>query len=90
MVIILVLPNIFTMVELTINMRQMGDNTYSQVLGRIRTGQQTQDDITLLRTRLTSGIDTPVDIEQSAFTDALRLLPLKVIVDEYNTHRRRR
>ena len=78
--------DIFTMVELTINMRQMGDNTYSQVLGRIRTGQQTPDDITLLRTRLTSGIDT---IEQYPFTDALRLLPLKVMVDEYNTHRLR-
>ena len=78
--------DIFTMVELTINMRQMGDNTYSRVLGRIRTGQQTPDDITLLRTRLTSGIDTPVDVEQSPFTDAQRLLPLKVMVDEYNTH----
>ena len=74
------------MVELTINMRQMGDNTYSRVLGRIRIGQQTPDDITLLRTRLTSGIDTPVDVEQSPFTDALRLLPLQVMVDEYNTH----
>ena len=80
--------DIFTMVELTINIRQIGDNTYSQVLGRIRTGQQTPDDITLLGTRLTSGINTPVDIEQSPFTDALRLLPLKVMVDEYNTHRR--
>ena len=60
------------MVELTINMRQTGDNTYSRVLGRIRIGQQTPDDITLLRTRLTSGIDTPVDVEQSPFTDALR------------------
>ena len=67
-------------------MRQMGDNTYSRVLGRIRTGQQTPDDITLLRTCLTSGIDTPVDFEQSPFTDALRLLPLKVMV---NTHRLR-
>ena len=37
---------------------------YSRVLGRIRTGQQTPDDITLLRICLTSGIDTPVDIEQ--------------------------
>ena len=81
--------DIFTMVELTINMRPMGDNTYSRVLGRIRIGQQTPDDITLLRTRLTSGIDTPVDVEQSPFTDALRLLPLKVMVDEYNTHRLR-
>ena len=70
-------------------MRQMGDNTYSRVLGRIRIGQQTPDDITLLRTRLTSGIDTPVDVEQSPFTDALCLLPLKVMVDEYNTHRLR-
>ena len=78
--------DIFTMVELTINMRQMGDNAYSRVLGRIRTGQQTPDDITLLRTRLTSGIDTPVDVEQSPFTDALGLLPLKVMVDEYNTY----
>ena len=38
--------NIFTTVELTINMRQIGDNTYSQVLSRIRTGQQTPDDVT--------------------------------------------
>ena len=28
-----------------------------------------------------------MDVEQSPFTDALRLLPLKVMVDEYNTYR---
>ena len=48
--------DIFTMVELTINMRQMGDNTHSRVVGKIHTGQQTPDDLTLLRTHLTSGM----------------------------------
>ena len=61
-------------------MRQMGDNTYSRVLGRIRTGQQTPDNITLLRTRLTSGTDTPVDVEQSPHSQMLYLLPFKVMV----------
>ena len=50
------------MAELTINMRQMTGNTYSQVLGRIQTGQQTPDNITQLKTRLTSGINTLVDV----------------------------
>ena len=64
--------HLFTMMELTINMRLMGDNSYSQVY-------RVEFDLT----HLISGIDTSVDVEQSPFIDAL---PLKVMVVEYNTH----
>ena len=67
----------FRLIELTQNMRQRGDVVYSSLLNRVLTGSQTSDDMSLLRTRLTSGIHNPIDLDQAPFVDALRLLPLK-------------
>ena len=53
---------LFTMVELTANMRQRNDNAYSDVLNKIRTGNQIAEDIQLLRSRRTFGITNPVQL----------------------------
>ena len=77
----------FRLIELTQNMRQRGDVIYSSLLNRVRTGSQTSDDMSLLRTRLTSGIhNSIIDLDQAPFVDALRLLPLKEQVNLYNQH----
>ena len=54
--------NLFTMFELTTNMRQRNDNTYSVVLNHIMTGSHTQNDIQFHRSRLTSGVENPVSL----------------------------
>ena len=77
----------FKLIELTQNMRQRGDTEYSDILNRVRIGSQTKSDISVLRSRLTSGIRDPVDVSQPPFVDALCLLPLKEQVEEYNDSR---
>ena len=79
--------DLFTMVELQTNMRQRNDTSYSEVLNRIRTGNQTSEDIKLLKTRLTSGIINPVQLRDPKFSCALYLLPRKEQVEEYNAQR---
>ena len=75
------------MVELCTNMRQHNDTAYSEVLNRICTGDHTTEDIQLLRTRLTSGVVNPVQLQDLVFNSALYLLPRKEQVSEYNTQR---
>ena len=67
---------LFTMVELTVNIHQRND-IYSDVLNGIRTGNQTAEDIQPLRSRLTSGIANPVQLSDHKFKSALYLLPRK-------------
>ena len=74
----------FQLVELTTNMRQRGDSVYSQLLNRVRIGQHDREDLSLLRTRLTSGVSDPIQLDRAPFVDALRLLPKKDQVNEYN------
>ena len=50
----------------------------------MRIGSQTKADISVLRSRLTSGISHPIYVSQPPFVDALRLLPVKEQVEEYN------
>ena len=76
--------NLFTVFELTTNMCQRNDITYSEVLNHIRTGSHPPDNIQLLRLRLTSGVLNPVSLTDGRFRGALRLLPRKVQVEEYN------
>ena len=66
----------FKVIELTVNIRQCGHTDYSDVLNRVRTGNQTESDVTLCN-RLTSGVTDPVDVTQPPFVDALHLMPLK-------------
>ena len=79
--------DLFAMVELQTNMRQRNDTCYSEVLNKIRTGNQTSEDIQLLKTRLTSGIVNPVELCDPKFSCALYLLPRKEQVEEYNAQR---
>ena len=57
---------------------------YSDILNRIRTGNQTNEDKARLHTRLTSGIPDPVQLNDPKFHSALYLLPRKEQVEEYN------
>ena len=59
----------FRVIELTEIMRQKGDTTFAQLLNRVRTGDQTEDDITLLKQRVTNdnNLQYPTDT-QHAFT----------------------
>ena len=75
------------MVELHTNMRHRNDTAYSELLNRIRTGDHTTEDIRLLRTRLTSGIISPVQLRDAKYNSALYLLPRKEQVEEHNTQR---
>ena len=54
------------------------------ILNRVRIGSETKADISALRSRLTSGISNPIDVSQPPFVNALRLLPFKEQVEEYN------
>ena len=77
----------FQLVELMTNMRQRGDATYSQLLNRVRTGDFNHEDLSVLQTWLTSGVSDPIRLDRAPFIDALRLLPLKEQVEEYNQSR---
>ena len=74
----------FQLVELTTNMRQRGDAAYSQLLNCVRTGDFNCEGLSVLRTQLTSGVLDPIRLDRAPFIDALRLLPLKEQVEEYN------
>ena len=67
----------FKSIDLMMNRRQRRDTDYSDVLNRVRTGNQTESDVTVLHKRLTSGVTDPVDVTQPPFVDALCLLHLK-------------
>ena len=54
----------------------------------MKIGSQTKADISVLQSKLTSGIsDDPIDVSQPPFVDALCLLPLKEQVEKYNESR---
>ena len=72
----------FTMVELKVNMRQQNDTSFSQMLNRIRKGEQTHEDVKAIQGRLVSNGD--IDLSAAPFDTALRLYPRTASVDEYN------
>lgn len=74
----------FRLVELTTNMRQRGDTAYSQLLNQVRIGQHTRGDLSVLRTRLTSGVSDPIQLDRAPFVDALRLFPRRDQVEQHN------
>ena len=49
----------------------------------MRTGNQTESDVTILHNRLSSSVTDLIDVTQPPFVDALRLTPLKEQVEEY-------
>jgi hypothetical protein len=68
----------FSLFELTETMRQKGDNQFANLLGRLRIGQHTADDISLLKTRQVA-VDDPSNTSCS-----LRIFSLNADVDKYN------
>jgi ATP-dependent DNA helicase PIF1 len=70
------------MVELKDNMRQQNDSLFSQILNRIRIGEQNDEDIKIIQRRLVSNGD--IHLSAHPFDTALRLYPRTVNVDEYN------
>ena len=70
------------MVELKVNMRQLNDTSFSQMLNRIRKGEQTHEDDKAIQGCLLSNGD--IDLSAAPFDTALRLYPRTACVDEYN------
>ena len=70
------------MVELKVNMRQQNDTSFSQMLNRIRKGDQTHEDVKAIQGRLVSNGD--IDLSAAPFDTALRLYPCTASMDEYN------
>ena len=58
------------MIESTVNLRERNDQCYSDILNRIRTGNQTNEDIAKLWTRLTCGIPDSVQLDDPTFHSA--------------------
>ena len=69
----------FNFYDLNINQRQKSDILYGDLCCRIRKGEQTAEDISLLNTRLLENIDN-----HKYFEDAVRLYSKKDDVKKYN------
>ena len=63
----------FQIVELTENVRQQKDSSFSDLLNRIRVGKQTEQDVKLLESRMVVGNN--IDLSKPPFEKALRLFP---------------
>ena len=72
--------DLFTMIELTQNMRQKDDLIYAELLLRVRTACHTKEDVELLKSRLS------VDIDHN-FDSALDLYPILKSCDIYNNRK---
>lgn len=66
------------MIELSENMRQKDDQTFAQLLMRVRTANCTQEDITILKSRVISKSDPAYP------TEALHVFTTNKEVDEHN------
>ena len=67
----------FFLFELTEIMRQRGDSTFAELLGRLRIGLQTNEDIKLLQSRIISRDDPSI-------SQIPRIFSLNADVDSYN------
>ena len=70
----------FSMFELTEVMRQKEDHTFAELLNRIREGNQTEDDMTLLKSR---SVSRNTD-EYMTLKDSPHLFPCNEDVDNHN------
>ena len=70
----------FAVVNLTHNHRQNSEKQFADLLNRIRTGQQTEDDIRILETRVRQEDDPEL-------TDCLRIYPTVDETIEFNRKR---
>jgi ATP-dependent exoDNAse (exonuclease V) alpha subunit len=80
----------FALHDLTENVRQRGDSAWSQILNRIRTGDATDDDMIILRSRLTRESAAPDDRARAQddtlppWNNALRIFSKRKQCDAYN------
>lgn len=81
----------FEKMALERNQRQIGDNTYAEMLKRIRKGVVSSEDILLLKSRTTIQAGGTLDITRppllDQFKDSIRLFATNKEVEEYNAHR---
>ena len=70
---------LFTPVFLRENMRQKHDTVYASLLNRARVGMLSQDDVTMLKSRI-------INQRACGFESALRVFPTKAKVKEYNEY----
>ena len=76
-----IFQTLFTHLFLTKNMRQKGDQTWLEILNRMRIGQMTDDDFEIVESRLN------VDFDEEPYKSAIRLFPTNPQCNEYNTMR---
>ena len=72
----------FQIVELTENVRQQKDSSFSDLLNRVRVGKQTEQDIKLLESRMVVGKN--IDLSKPPFEKALRLFPRVADCNAFN------
>ena len=70
---------LFTLIELTENMRQQGDTTFIDILNALRVGELTTNQMAMLMDRVSADEDGEFSIER-----ALRIYPTNQQVDDHN------
>ena len=78
--------NLFSVKELTQNMRQKEDTVFSESLLRVRVAGQTDEDIALLQSRVTN-FTYPIDCRKAPFDTALYIFPKVEQCDKYNSYK---
>jgi hypothetical protein len=72
--------DLFIMLELEQNMRQKDDIQYGNLLLRIRTSTHTNDDSSILRSR----INSPIECNLEPYSSALHLFPIVKKCEDHN------
>ncbi|XP_033758253.1 uncharacterized protein LOC117340598 [Pecten maximus] len=78
--------DLFTMVELTENMRQKEDKLYADILFRIRTATHSAEDVEKLCSRVTT-VNSEIDCQREPFVNALHLYPTLKKCETHNEKR---
>lgn len=78
---------LFKFYELYTNHRQTGDTRYLELLERLRFGQCTKDDLSLLQSRIFDCNDAEDSELFTRFSDALALFPNTADVNKFNAER---
>ena len=73
--------DLFQTVRLTKNHRQENDTQYTDLLDRVRVGEQNSKDIKILQSRMN------VHLSEKKFDTALRIYPTNVQYNEYNSQK---
>lgn len=71
---------LFSLVELTENMRQQGDNTFADLLNALRVGELKAPHFALLMSKVLTEASGDFDLDK-----AIRIYPTRALVDAHNT-----